>query len=204
MWRDSLKIPFATWKALHCYVNSCILLRRKWRKSCESADVQGHLGFSTDWPRRKGEKKREWETPVSPLASIVIPLTIQQVGWNQCGLASAVVRSALRSSVLELWASLLPVAHRFSRDPEHGLPQRLTNFITTFSQLCTENQTNLPIQALPLTSYLISDIMGKSDLCEQEPFKIHGKWGHVLGWWGTSHGFHCSKLVQKTRRIIRH
>lgn len=95
-------------------------------------------------PRRKGEKKREWETPVSSLASIVIPLTIQQVGWNQCGLASAVVRSALRSSVLELWASLLPVAHRFSRDPEHGLPQRLTNFITTFSQLCRENQTNLP------------------------------------------------------------
>lgn len=95
-------------------------------------------------PRRKGEKKREWETPVSPLASIVIPLTIQQVGWNQCGLASAVVRSALRSSVLELWASLLPVAHRFSRDPEHGLPQGLTNFITTFSQLCRENQTNLP------------------------------------------------------------
>lgn len=95
-------------------------------------------------PRRKGEKKREWETPVSSLASIVIPLTIQQVGWNQCGLASAVVRSALRSSVLELWASLLPMAHRFSRDPEHGLPQRLTNFITTFSQLCRENQTNLP------------------------------------------------------------
>lgn len=95
-------------------------------------------------PRRKGEKKREWETPVSSLASIVIPLTIQQVGWNQCGLASAVVRSALRSSVLELWASLLPVAHRFSRDPEHGLPQRLTNFITTFSQLWRENQTNLP------------------------------------------------------------
>lgn len=95
-------------------------------------------------PRRKGEKKREWETPVSSLASIVIPLTIQQVGWNQCGLASAVVRSALRSSVLELWASLLPMAHRFSRDPEQGLPQRLTNFITTFSQLCRENQTNLP------------------------------------------------------------
>lgn len=144
MWRDSLKIPFTTWKARRRYVNSRILLRRKWRKSCATVSVQGRLGFSTNRPRRKGEKKSEWETPASPFAFIVIPLTIQQVGWNQCGLASAVLRSALRSSVLELWASLLPVAHRFSRDPEHGLPQRLTNFITTFSQLCTENQPNSP------------------------------------------------------------
>ncbi len=129
------------------------------------------------------ERRRERERPpVCPLAFIVIPLTILQVGRNRCHLASAVLRSALRSSVLELWASLLPAAHRFSCDPEHGLPQRLTNFITTFSQLCSENlrdspthSQSSPTSSFPLTSYLISDIMGKSDLCEQESFKIHGK-----------------------------
>lgn len=118
------------------------------KKSSETVSVQGHSDVSTD-RRRKGEKKRERD-PVCLLAFIVIPLTILQVGRNRCGLASAVRGSALRSSVLELWASLLPAAHRFSCDPEHGLPQRLTNFITTFSQLCSEKPTRLtnpqPIQ----------------------------------------------------------
>lgn len=38
----------------------------------------------------------------------------------------------------------------------------------------THSQSS-PTSNFPLTSYLISDIMGKSDLCEQESFKIHWK-----------------------------
>lgn len=109
---------------------------------------------------KKKEKEEEGERDprlsyVRPLTFIVIPLPIQQVGRNQCALASAVLRSALCSSVLELWASLLPAAQRFSCDPEQGLPQRLTNFITTFSQLRSENQPNSPTHnhANPTSSF---------------------------------------------------
>lgn len=132
---------------------------------CKDIQVSSPMG------QEERQRRRESTPPLCLLAFIVIPLTILQVGRNRCGLASAVLRSALCSSVLELWASLLPAVCGFSRDPEHGLPQRLTNFITTFSQLFSGNQpnsrTSQPIQthkSLPLTSYLISDIMGKSDL----------------------------------------
>lgn len=168
-------------KAACFYVNSPSLLRR-----CEEIQRDGQCARTFRClhrqDKRRGSEEEEKETLVSPPVFIVIPLTVLQVGRNRCGSASAVLRSALCSSVLELWASLLPAAHRFSRDPEHGLPQRLTNFITTFPQLCWENQPDSPTHSqsnptssFPLTSYLISDIMGKSDLCEWESFKIHGK-----------------------------
>lgn len=72
-------------------------------------------------------------------------------------------------------------------------PQRRTNFITTFFQLCLKEEeeeeekrrvdSKSHIQSgstgsFALTSYLISDIMGKPDLCEQDSLKIHGKEEH--------------------------
>lgn len=87
---------------------------------------------------------------------------------------------------MELKAGILLAAHRFNRDPEHGLSahpcQMGTNFIIIFFQLCL-NKKNIKKKAnwridskshiqssstssFPLTSYLISDIMGKPDLYE--------------------------------------
>lgn len=129
--KDALKIPFATSKAAHCYMNSCIFwggMKGKSRGGQRARTVR-----CLHRQAKKKEREKEGERPpVCPLAFIVIPLMILQVGRNQCGLASAVLRSALCSSAQELWASLLPAAHRFSCDPEHGLPQRLTNFIHIF------------------------------------------------------------------------
>lgn len=101
-------------------------------------------------------------------------------------MTSAVRRLALRSSVLELKAGVLLAAHRFNRDPEHGLSahpcQMGTNFIITFFQLCLNKKEkkkekrridskshiqSSSTSSFPLTSYLISDIMGKPDLYER-------------------------------------
>lgn len=157
-----------------------------------------------------GPEERKRETPSCPLASIVIPLSLLQVGRNQCGLASAVLRSALCSSALELWARLLLAAHRFSRDPEHGLPQRLANVITTFSQLCSEKPTlthqptaNPAHQKQPLTSFLISEIMGNQTFVSKNPLRFMDKQGHELGGKGTvsDHSLQCSHICKNTQII---
>lgn len=72
-------------------------------------------------------------------------------------------------------------------------PQRRTNFITTFFQLCLNKKKkrvdsksyiqSSSTSCFPLTSYLISDIMGKPDLCEHDSLKIHGKKEHSI-WQG--------------------
>ena len=128
--------------------------------------VQGRSGVSIDGPRREGKKKTGTDPLVRPLVFIVIPLMIRQVGRNQCVLASAALRSALCSSMLELWDGLLPAAHRFSSDPERSLPQRLTKFLSphfpNFAQeTSSTHQPTAPPVALPITSYLISTHNGK-------------------------------------------
>lgn len=98
--------------------------------------------------KKKGREKEGERPPACPLAFIVIPLMILQVGRNQCGLASAVLRSALCSSVQELWASLLPAAHRFSCDPEHvPPPQEVDKFYPHFSNFAQKNQPDSSTQS---------------------------------------------------------
>lgn len=74
-------------------------------------------------------------------------------------------RSAPCSSGLELRAiALCPMAHRFSRDPEHDLPQRLTNIVSlhfsTFAQKAsparqpTHSQSSCAIASPNLPSHL--------------------------------------------------
>lgn len=96
---------------------------------------------------RRAEKKEEKERERDPPSAISPSLLSlwRSCRWEEAGfLASAVLRSALCSSALELWDSLLPAARRFSCDPERGLPQRLTNFITTFSPTLLNHQLANP------------------------------------------------------------
>lgn len=47
-----------------------------------------------------------------------------------------------------------------------------------------QKATSSSTSSFPITSYLISDIMGKPDLCEHDSLKIHGKEEHST-WEGT-------------------
>lgn len=136
---DSLKIPFASSKALH---SDCILQGEGAKKKKD-----GRRARTSRCLYRRAEKKEEKERDREPPSAISPSLLSlwRSCRWEEAGfLASAVLRSALCSSALELWDSLLPAARRFSCDPERGLPQRLTNFITTFSPTLLNHQLANP------------------------------------------------------------
>lgn len=162
----------------------CEPFEEGWRGSREVVSAQGLPGVSADRTRPEKEKKSEKETPPprSPLSFIVISLTILRVGRNRCGSASAALRSALCLSALELWGSLAPAAHRFSRDPERCLPPAVDKFLSphfprNFPRKNRPSQSSFT-SSFPWPRTSSQEIMRKSDPCERKSVKT--KWGP--GW----------------------
>lgn len=120
---------------------SNILLRGDEEK--QAVSVQWHSGVSTD----KRERERDRDVPLSPRLHCY-PTDNPAGGQKsvQPDLSCTEVSSLLVCPGI-MGYSLLLAARGFSRDPERVLPQRLTNFITTFSQLCSANQTEWPTRS---------------------------------------------------------
>ena len=148
--------------------------------------ADGHCARTFRCLHRQAKKKgkgEERETPVCPLSFIVIPLMILQVGksnvvWPQLywGQLSARLCWNYGLAFCPQHTDLAVTLNVASPEPDKFYHHIFPTLLRKSTQL-TNPQPIQPHQQLPLASYLISDIMGKSDLCEQNLLRFMGNKG---------------------------